>query len=116
MVDHNRKVSELKQRESSEEKRQTALATKVANAEERRLQLVQMKLDRVANHNRKVAEIKRNLSAEKLDSRKSLCLQLESRQQSAQQKREELIKQVREKQATVGIKKSPQQSESTKAM
>lgn len=87
---HNKKVMELKTRETQD--KQSILEAKVSAADERREQLIKKNLDRVADHNRKAMERRRNLSSEMHDSRKSLCLQLESKQQSAQQKREELIK------------------------
>jgi len=102
---------ERAQRQSPADKHSSILA-KVSAAEERRGQLMQKQLERLADHNKKVMERRRTLSSEMHDSRKSLCLQIESKLQSAAEKREELLKQVQEK---ASIKKaSPVQTESSK--
>lgn len=79
---HNKKVMEMKMRENPD--KQATLDARVSAAEERRVQLIKKNLDRVADHNKKAMERRRTLSTEMHDTRKSLCLQLESKQQSAQ--------------------------------
>lgn len=91
VTSHNKKVMERKMRESQEDKH-SILAAKDSAAEERRINLLKKNLDRVAEHNQKVKERRRTLSTEMHDTRKSLCIQLESKQQSALQKREECLK------------------------
>lgn len=89
---HNKKVMEQRLARQSPEKKQSQLAAKLFTADERRCQIMQKTLDRVADHNRKAMEKRRTLSTEMHEGRKSLCLQIENKMKSAQQKRDELLK------------------------
>jgi len=72
---HNKKVMETRR----PEQKKPMLEDRIAAAEERRQSLLQKNIDRVVDHNRKVMERKRNLSAEHQESRKSMCMQLETK-------------------------------------
>lgn len=115
VTEHNKKVMEQRLQRESPEKKHSLLQAKGFAADERRCQIMQKNLDRVVSHNKKVMERRRNMSTEMHEGRKSLCLQLESKQQNALQKRDELIKQVQEKAQAAAKKSSPMQSESSKA-
>ena len=85
---HNKKVQETRR----PEQKKIMQEERIAAAEERRLSLLKKNIDRVVDHNKKVMERRRTLSSEMHDSRKSLCMQLETKQTSALLKRDELLK------------------------
>lgn len=72
---HNKKVMETRR----PEQKKTQLEDRIAAAEERRQSLLQKNIDRVVDHNKRVMERRRTLSSEMHDSRKSLCMQLETK-------------------------------------
>lgn len=67
-------------------------------------------LERVSLHNKKVLNHVRAVSAKNVENGKQKCLQLEAKQQSAQDKRANALDIVREKGASCGLKKLTSQS------